>query len=66
MCFVSLLSNKPNVLKQIGVPENYQMMVPLIIGHSKAKQGKGKRKQPIIKCTTKALKILRLETAVSF
>jgi nitroreductase len=54
MGFVSLLNGKPNVLKQIGVPDNYQMMVPLILGHPKAKQGKRKRKQPIVKLAKNA------------
>ena len=49
MGFVQFLSSKPEVLKKIGVPDNYQMMVPFIIGHPKAKQGTGKRKKPVIK-----------------
>jgi nitroreductase len=49
MGFLELLNSKPQVLKKIGVPDNYQMMVPFIIGHPKAKQGKGKRKKPEIK-----------------
>ena len=48
MGFVSLLNSKPDVLKKIGIPENYEMMVPLILGHPKTKQGKGKRKKPDI------------------
>ena len=46
MGFVGLLNNKPDILKKIGMPENYQMMVLLILGHPKAAQGKGKRKKP--------------------
>jgi nitroreductase len=46
MGFVSYLNRKPDVLKKIGVPENFELMVPLILGHSKTKQGSGKRKKP--------------------
>ena len=48
MGFVSLLNSKPEVLKKIGVPENYDMTVPLILGHPKTKQGAGKRDKPVI------------------
>jgi nitroreductase len=49
MGFVSrLLSSNPDVLKKIGVPENYDMMVPLILGHPKTKQEAGTRKKPTI------------------
>ncbi|MGA2682973.1 MAG: nitroreductase family protein [Candidatus Bathyarchaeia archaeon] len=48
MGFVSLLNSKPDVLKKIGVPENHDMMVPLILGHPKTKQAAGKRKKPNI------------------
>jgi nitroreductase len=48
MGFVHLLNSKPDVLKKIGIPENYAMMVPLIIGHPKTKQGAGKRNKPTI------------------
>ena len=48
MGFVSLLKSKPDVLKKIGVPDNYEMMVPLILGHPKTKQEAGKRKKPNI------------------
>ncbi len=48
MGFVSLLKGKPDVLKKIGVPDNYEMMVPLILGHPKTKQEAGKRKKPNI------------------
>jgi nitroreductase len=48
MGFVSLLKSRPDVLKKIGVPENYEMMVPLIVGHPKTKQESGKRKKPNI------------------
>ena len=46
MGFVQLLNKKPEVLKRIGVPDNYQMMVPFILGHPRAKQGAGKRNKP--------------------
>ena len=48
MGFISLLNTKPDVLKKIGVPENYDMMVPLILGHPKGKQEAGKRNKPNI------------------
>jgi nitroreductase len=48
MGFVQLLSSKPEVLKKIGVPEGYEMMVPFILGHPKTKQGVGKRNKPEI------------------
>ena len=48
MGFVSLLKSKPDVLKKMGVPENYDLMVPLILGHPKTKQESGKRKKPNI------------------
>jgi nitroreductase len=49
MGFVNLLNSKPDVLKKIGVPDNYQMTVPFILGHPKTKQGAGKRNKPEIK-----------------
>ena len=49
MGFVALLSSKPEVLKKVGVPENYRLTVPFILGRPKTKQGKGKRKKPVIK-----------------
>jgi len=48
MGFVSYLNSKPDILRKIGVPENYELMVPFILGHPKAKQGVGKRKKPNI------------------
>jgi len=48
MGFVSLLNSKPDVLKKIGIPENYDMMVPLILGHPKTKQEARKRTKPNI------------------
>ncbi len=46
MGFVQLLNSKPEILREIGVPENCELTVPFIIGHPKAKQGKGKRQKP--------------------
>jgi len=48
MGFVELLSSKLYVLKKIGVPEGYEIRVPFILGHPKAKQGAGKRNNPNI------------------
>ena len=48
MGYVQFLNSKPDVLKKIGIPENYEMMVPLILGHPKTKQETGKRKKPNI------------------
>ena len=46
MGLVYLLRNKPDVLQKVGVPENCEMMVPLILGHPKAKQAAGRRDKP--------------------
>jgi nitroreductase len=48
MGYVNLLNRKPEVLKKIGIPENYQLMVPFVLGHPKAPQGNGKRAKPKI------------------
>ena len=48
MGFVQFLSSKPDILKKIGIPENYEMLVPLILGHPKNKPEAGKRKKPNI------------------
>jgi nitroreductase len=48
MGFVQFLNSKPEVLKKIGIPENYELMVPFILGYPKAKQEAGKRKKPNI------------------
>jgi nitroreductase len=48
MGFVSFLNSKPDILKEMGVPENYDLLVPFILGHPKTKQGAGKRKKPIV------------------
>lgn len=48
MGFVQFLASKPDVLKKIGVPENYELQVPFILGHPKEKPGAVKRKKPVI------------------
>jgi nitroreductase len=49
MGYVNFLNNKPEALKKIGVPENYTLMVPFIIGHPKTKQSAGKRNKLVTK-----------------
>ena len=46
MGLVYLLRNRPDVLRKIGIPESYEMMVPLILGHPKAKLDAGRRSKP--------------------
>ena len=46
MGFVGFLRSKPDVLRKIGVPEGYEMVVPFILGHPKTKQKAGKRNKP--------------------
>jgi nitroreductase len=46
MGFVQLINGKPDILKKIGVPEDCEILVPLIIGHPKTKIGAGKRNKP--------------------
>jgi len=48
MGFVNFLNHNPEALKKIGVPENYKMMVPLILGHPKIRQGAGKRNKHVV------------------
>lgn len=48
MGFVQLINNHPEILRKVGVPDNCELTVPLIVGHPKAKQGKGKRGKPNI------------------
>ncbi len=48
MGLVYLLKNKPDVLRKIGVPENCEMMVPLILVHPKNKLVAGRRDKPNI------------------
>jgi len=46
MGFVQLLNSNPEALRKMGVPENCELTVPFIVGHPKAKQGKGQRQKP--------------------
>jgi nitroreductase len=48
MGFVQFLNSKLDILKKMGVPENYDMMVPIILGHPQTKQETSKRKKPNI------------------
>jgi nitroreductase len=48
MGLVFLLKDKPEVLKKIGIPENYEMMVPLVLGHPKTQKGAGRRNKPSV------------------
>jgi nitroreductase len=48
MGFINLLKSKPDVLRKIGIPENYELMVPFVLGHPKTKQGQSKRNPPEI------------------
>ena len=47
MGFVGLLNGKPDILKKIGVPENYEMMVPFILGHRKQNKVQEKERNRI-------------------
>jgi nitroreductase len=53
MGFVNYLTNKPEALKKVGIPENCSMMVPFILGHPKTGQGTGKRNKPVVLNWTK-------------
>lgn len=46
MGFISFLNKKPEVLKKAGLPEDCELMVPLILGHPKTKPPQGKRGKP--------------------
>jgi nitroreductase len=46
MGYVNFLA--PEILKKVGVPEGYELQVPLIIGHPKTKQLSGRRNKPDI------------------
>jgi nitroreductase len=49
MGFVNQLNNKPDVLKKMGLPENFSMLVPFVLGHPKnGKPASDKRKMPEI------------------
>jgi nitroreductase len=43
MGFVSFLSTRLDVMEKIGVPDGYEIMVPLILGHPKTASNPGKR-----------------------
>jgi nitroreductase len=47
MGFISYLNTRPDVLRKAGVPEGYELMVPMIIGYPKNKQtATAKRNKP--------------------
>lgn len=48
MGYVAFLKSKPEVLNKIGIPENYVLQAPFIIGYPKAGFAKGKRSNPKI------------------
>jgi nitroreductase len=48
MGFISYLNTRPEVLRKAGVPEGYELMVPMILGYPKNKQGAAKRNKPEI------------------
>ncbi|MDR0373921.1 MAG: nitroreductase family protein [Nitrososphaerota archaeon] len=48
MGFVQFLNSKPEVLRRLGMPENYDIQVPFIIGHPKDRQDNGIRQKPNI------------------
>lgn len=48
MGYLAFLAGNREVMNKLGVPDNYELMVPLIIGHPKAKIGAGKRNKPVI------------------
>jgi nitroreductase len=44
MGWIDLLNqNRPEILKNAGIPDGYEMQVSLILGYPKSKSGKGKR-----------------------
>ena len=46
MGFISYLNTRPEVLRKAGVPEGYELEVPLILGYPKSKLPVGKRGKP--------------------
>ncbi|MDR0470376.1 MAG: nitroreductase family protein [Nitrososphaerota archaeon] len=48
MGFVSSLNSNPAFLRKLGIPENYNIQVPFIIGHPKTTQGNAARQKPNI------------------
>jgi len=43
---INLLSYKPEVLKKVGLPDGYELIVPFVLGHPKTKQAAGRRNKP--------------------
>jgi len=48
MGFISYLNTRPEVLRKAGVPEGFELMVPMILGYPKSKPGAAKRNKPDI------------------
>ena len=48
MGFVAFLNNNPQILHKLGIPENYDIQVPFIIGHPKIEQSSATRQKPNI------------------
>ncbi len=48
MGFVGLLTSNTEVMKKLGIPENYELQVPFILGHPKTKHGADKRNSPVV------------------
>ena len=48
MGYIDAFLTQPDILKKLGVPDGYQLMVPFVLGYPKNKQGAGARKKPII------------------
>ncbi|MDD5110935.1 MAG: nitroreductase family protein [Candidatus Altiarchaeota archaeon] len=48
MGFIAYLNSKPEILKKIGIPDGYELQVPIILGHPKGKLAGGKRNKPEI------------------
>ncbi len=46
MGFIAFLNKKPEILQKAGIPQGYELTVPLILGHPKNKQKPGNRKKP--------------------
>jgi nitroreductase len=48
MGFISYLNTRPEILRKAGVPEGYELMVPIILGYPKNKLVAAKRNKPDI------------------
>jgi len=48
MGYINFIASNIDVKKRLGVPENYEIMVPLIIGHPKTRFGPGKREKAAV------------------